>query len=141
MNIFITWLRVNYNMNLQEQINRIQSMIFINESNAISFLNNSYDKVFDKLTPDFTYDVNTKQMEWYNEKGKKVFERNHWGMFWIYNCDLYSELSTVPKLMTFSFKDFEKSLIDYLNKRYETLFSDRPLKEIGNEKCPEYDEL
>ena len=112
----------------------------ITESKSISLINNSYDKVFDKLTFDFTYDVYTKQMNWYNKKGKKVFERNHWGRFWVYDCDLYSELSTVPKLMTFSFEKFQKSLIDYLNKRYETLFSDRPLKDIGNETCPEYDE-
>ena len=131
---------VKDNDELQEQISIRKSVILINESKSISLINKSYDDVFDKLTLKYIYEEDLKQMNWYDEKGKKVFERNHWGMFWVYDCELYRKLKFIPKLMSLSINDFQESLISYLNKRYKVKFSDRPLKGLGNEKCVEYGE-
>jgi hypothetical protein len=44
----------------------------------------------------------------------------------------------VKKLLSISYEEFEKILIYYLNKRYDSQFEEQPLKDIGNENC--YDE-
>jgi len=126
-------------MNLQEQISRIQSMMVINEDKKYDHLKNHFDKIFDNLELVKTeYDIH--QYNWINKDGKKIFERNHWGTFWIYGCDEYSTLSLLPKIMELSFEEFEEKLIKYLNNRYKKQFGDeKPLKVVGNENCDEYE--
>jgi hypothetical protein len=82
------------------------------------------------------------QYNWVDSNGDKVFERNHWGMFWIYDCDEYEKLKFVlRKVLSFSYEQFEKELLKYLNNRYSKEFGEeRPLIEIGNENCPEIED-
>jgi hypothetical protein len=128
-------------MNLQEQIYRIQEMMFINEGRLQPLVNRYYEKIFHNLTLKQTDKELPQQMNWYNEEGKKVFERNTWGMFWIYDCDLYYELKTLGKYMAFDYNEFEKSLTNFLNEKYSSEFGEKPIKEIGNELCDSYDDI
>ena len=137
-------------MNLQEQISRIQSMMgVINENESTDFFYKNFDKLIDFFYKNFdkVFDelnlINTEnhlhQYNWIDNNGKKVFQRNHWGMFWIYGCDKYYDLKIFPKMTGLSFIHFQKILIDYLNNKYKTQFGDeKPLKQIGNENCEEY---
>jgi hypothetical protein len=131
-------LKMN-NMNLQEQINRIQSMMgVINENKLTDFFHKRFDKIFDELELIKT-ENDLYQYNWVNNDGKKVFERNNWGMFWIYGCDEYYYLKIAPKTAGLSFFEFQEILINYLNNKYATEFGDKkPLKETGSEICDEY---
>lgn len=117
---------------------KIQEMI-ISEDKKYDFLINRFDKIFKKLELVRKYD-DIFQYDWVTENGKKIFERNHWGMFWIYGCDEYDNLKVIPKMMELSFYEFEKILIGYLNNKYKTQFGDeKPLKEIGaSVHCDDY---
>jgi hypothetical protein len=129
-------------MNLQEQISRIQSMMgVINEDKKTDFIYKHLDNVFDKLELVKT-ENDVHQYNWVDSNGDKVFERNHWGMFWIYDCDEYEKLNFVlRKVLSFSYEQFEKELLKYLNNRYSKEFGEeRPLIEIGNENCPEIED-
>ena len=118
---------------------KIQEMI-ISEDKKYDFLINRFDKIFKKLELVRKYD-DIFQYDWVTENGKKIFERNHWGTFWIYGCDEYSTLSLLPKIMELSFEEFEEKLIKYLNNRYKKQFGDeKPLKMVGNENCDEYED-
>ena len=128
-------------MNLQEQIYRIQEMMFINEGELQPIANRLYKEIFNNLTLRQTYEEFPQQMNWYNEKGKIVFERNTWGVFWIYDCYLWDELKTFGKYMAFDNNEFEESLINFLNKKHSSEFGKKPLKEIGNENCDSYDDI
>ena len=113
----------------------------VNESRINLFIRNGYDKIFDNLILESKYLSHPQQMDWIDSEGEKVFERNTWGMFWVYECEMWRELHTIPKMMTYSPEEFEKSLIDYLNIKYKKEFGERPLKQIGNEYCKEYGEI
>jgi hypothetical protein len=126
-------------MNLQEQIQRIQEMMgLINEGKLESYLIKRYDKIFDELELVRTYD-DVHQYNWINPQGEIVFERNNWGVFWVYNCVIYKDLYEIPKFIGISFEQFEKILINYLNNKYKEQFNKKPLKNIGNERCEEED--
>lgn len=124
---------------LSEQSNRIKSMMgVINENKLTNFFHKRFDKIFDGLELIKT-ENNLHQYNWVNNDGKKVFERNNWGRFWIYGCDEYYHLKIAPKSAGLSFIEFQEILINYLNNKYSTQFGDeKPLKEIGNETCDEY---
>jgi len=123
-------------MNLQEQISKMKSMMgVINEDKKTDFIYKNFDKVFDKLKLIKTMD-DVYQYNWLDKNGDKVFERNHWGMLWIYNCDEYDYLKTIPKMLDYSDEQFEKELLYYLNNRYSKEFGDkRPLRLISSEEC------
>ena len=129
-------------MNLHEQISRMQSMMgFINEDKKTDLIYKNLDNVFDKLELVKT-ENDVHQYDWVDSNGDKVFERNHWGMFWIYGCDEYEELNFVlRKVLNFSYDQFQEELLNYLNNRYFKEFgAKRPLREIGNENCPEIED-
>ena len=146
-------------MKLQEQLNRIQSMMgTINESKLqkqfqdeidsvgfISFMNQSklsieeitnvlkikpielikeyLDDIFNNLTIERIYPNEPKLIvyQWFDDDGNKVFEKNHWGMFFI------KEFSFIKPIKSL---EYEKTLIDYLNTRYEEEFDTQPIREI-----------
>jgi hypothetical protein len=110
----------------------------VTESKTNEFIKSKFDKVFNKLKLERTDDELCMYNWYYKGSDKKVFERNHWGRFWIYGCEEYKELLLVKKLLSISYEEFEKILIYYLNKRYDSQFEEQPLKDIGNENC--YDE-
>jgi hypothetical protein len=121
---------------LTEQIKRILREEYDSKKTRLSnFIFARFDEVFDKLKLERT-DDDVYQYNWYyKEDGKKVFERNHWGRFWIYDCTLYEELLIIPRSIGMSFEEFQSILISYLNNRYESEFNHKPLKDIGNENC------
>jgi hypothetical protein len=124
-------------MNLQEQISRMQSMMgFINEDKKTDFIYKNFDKVFDNLKLIKT-EKNIYQYDWVNENGDVVFARNHWGMFWVYDCNEYKSLTILPiKMLEFSYEQFKEVLINYLNNRYYKEFGEeRPLRNIGDDEC------
>ena len=125
-------------MNLQEQIYRISEMMgVLNEDRLSSFIHKYFDKVFDDLVLISKYEDHPQQMDWINKDGKKIFERNTWGRFWIYGCDEYNELKRIPETIQLSYHKFQELLIDYLNNRYSNEFGEKPLKDMGNERCEE----
>ena len=110
----------------------------INENKLTDFFHKRFDKIFDELELIKT-ENDLYQYNWVNNDGKKVFERNNWGMFWIYGCDEYYYLKIAPKTAGLSFFEFQEILINYLNNKYATEFGDKkPLKETGSEICDEY---
>ena len=138
------WLMVKYSdsekNSLTEQIKRILREEYDSKKTRLNnFIFARFDEVFDKLKLERT-DNDVYQYDWFYEDRDfvKVFERNHWGRFWIYGCEEYKELLLVKKLLSISYQEFEKILINYLNKRYDSQFEEQPLKDIGNENC--YDE-
>jgi hypothetical protein len=130
---------VNINKkNLDEQITKIQSIIgFINEDKKIDFIYNFFDNIFDELKLIKTMD-DLYQYDWVDKNGDKVFERNHWGMLWIYNCDLYRNLKMMLRLLLNSNNEFLKELLNYLNNKYFKEFGEKkPLKDV-DEDCDYY---
>jgi len=129
-------------MNLQEQISRIQEMMeLINENKLNSFIFKHFDKVFNNLRLVKTED-DYYHYDWINESGEIIFERNHWGTFWIYGCDEYSYLGLAPRMLRLTYDEFEEVLIEYLNKKYLLEFGEeKPLKGLGNENCSDYGEI
>jgi hypothetical protein len=107
-----------------------------------SFIHKYFKKVFDGLTIISTYGSDSDhpyQMDWVDGNGHKMFERNTWGKFWVYDCEMYDQLKYGAKIMSLSYEEFQELLIDYLNERYFNEFgSKQPLKEIGNEYCDDY---
>jgi hypothetical protein len=120
-------------MNLTQTIRRILK----EESDSrYKLLTKVFDNVFDNLEIEKT-EPNHIQLNWYDSKtGKKLFERNHWGRFWIYDCDVYNQLRiNVIGYLGFPVDEFENILINYLNTKYTSKFGDRELKDVGNENC------
>ena len=109
----------------------------LNEDRLSSFIHKYFDKVFDDLVLTYEYEDHPQQIDWINKDGKKIFERNTWGRFWIYGCDEYNELKHIPETIQLSYHKFQELLIDYLNNRYSNEFGEKPLKDIGNERCEE----
>ena len=126
-------------MNLQEQISRIQEMMgVISEGKTRDFIFERFDNVFDKLKLIKT-EEDIHQYNWINENGKKVFERNHWGTFWIYGCKEYDYMTTAPKAMEMTEDEFNVLLCMYVNKRYKEEFGEKkPVRVVGNENCEQY---
>lgn len=127
-------------MNLQEQTYRIREMMGIiveDNDRRISLVLNLFDEVFDNLYLVRTYD-DVVQINFVDKKtGKKVFERNNWGTFWIYDCEIFDHLRVlITSFLRFDQEDeFERLLISYLNNRYKKEFESRPIKVINTEGC------
>lgn len=92
---------------------------------------NNFDKVFNNL--DLVPIDDNLLMDWIDKKGKKLFQRNWWGKFWINNCEVYRDLRRFTKLFSMSVEEFEIHLIEYLNEKYKGEFENRPLQEVGDE--------
>jgi hypothetical protein len=123
-------------MNQQKQIYRISEMMgVLNEDRLSSFIHKYFDNVFDDLALISKYKDHPQQINWINKDGKKIFERNTWGKFWIYGCDEYNELKRIPETIQLSYNEFQELLIGYLNNRYSNEFGETPLYHIGNERC------
>jgi hypothetical protein len=128
-------------MNLQEQILKIQSMMgVINESKIDNFFYDHFDKVFDKLT--LNIDSEDLGHKWLDMDGnfnirhrsdRIIFSRNHWGVFWIDNCEAFKQLKFPQRMLGVTHEVFEEKLLEYLNKKYGYYKIHAPLKEIGNE--------
>ena len=121
-------------MNLQEQLNRIQEMMgVIKESKRLEILKNELDEIFNNLTIERLFPNEPKLIsyKWLDNDGKKVFEKNHWGMFFIQEFDFIKPIkSLVKNFLSLTNEEYEKTLIDYLNTRYEKEFDTQPILEI-----------
>lgn len=107
--------------------------IIISESKINKYIQENFDKIFNKLN--VVNESNMYQHHWFDEEGKSIFYRNHWGTLWVDNaCDIYNDLWVIPKVLNVSYSDFRVMLIDYLNERYNQEFGlEQPLKQIGDD--------
>jgi hypothetical protein len=121
-------------MNLQEQLNRIQEMMgTINESKRLKILENELDEIFNNLTIERLFPNEPKLIsyKWLDNDGNKVFEKNHWGMFFIQEFDFIKPIkSLVNNFLSLTNEEYEKTLINYLNTRYKEEFENRPILDI-----------
>jgi hypothetical protein len=121
-------------MKLQEQLNRIQEMMgTLNESKRLKILENELDEIFNNLTIERLYPNEPKLIayQWFDDDGNIVFEKNHWGMFFIQEFDFIKPIkSLVKNFLSLTNEEYEKTLIDYLNTRYKEEFENRPILEI-----------
>ena len=121
-------------MNLQEQINRIQEMMgTINESKRLKIIENELDDIFNNLTIERLYPNEPELIayQWLDNDGNKVFEKNHWGNFFIKEFEFIKPIKSLLKnFLSLTNEKYEKTLIDYLNTRYEEEFDTQPIREI-----------
>ena len=100
----------------------------------IKRLFNLYDDIFDKLKLEiYTDESGTIYGKWFDKNEKLIFSRNHFGTLWVDNCDLYTTLWIYSKSVSLNKEEFELSLIDYLNQKYQKQSKNRPIKSIGDE--------
>ncbi len=127
-------------MNLQEQISRIHEMMLINESDKIKkIVDREFDNFFDNLELIKTED-NIHHYNWKTKDKKKIFERNHWGRFWIWGCDEWFDLKLIGIIFDLTYEEFEHKLLEYLNNKYKSQFGEEnPLKDIRSESCYDFD--
>ena len=86
-------------MNLQELIKKILREEYDSKKIRLNnFILARFDEIFDKLKLKRTY-YDVYQYDWFYEDRDfvKVFERNDWGRFWIYDCELYEELLIIQR--------------------------------------------
>jgi hypothetical protein len=121
-------------MNLQQTIRRV--LWETKEEKINDFIYSRFDRIFDELDLVIVFDkefVNTMYGKWYNKENEEVFHRNNWGMLWIGKCGPYRQLRTYSKAIGLDLDTFGKVLIEYLNKKYEEQFHNKPLKSVGDE--------
>ena len=100
----------------------------------IKRLFNLYDDIFDKLKLEiYTDELGTIYGKWFDKNEKLIFSRNHFGTLWVDNCDSYTTLWIYSKSVSLNKEEFELSLIDYLNQKYQKQSKNRPIKSIGDE--------
>lgn len=121
-------------MNLKHYNSRIHE----NSDGRIKHILFFFDKIFDNLEIEKT-EPNHIQFNWYDSKtGKKLFERNHWGRFWVYDCKTYRSLQrNITGILNFNNNEFHHLLLEYLNNRYKENFEGKNLKDVASETCPE----
>lgn len=122
-------------MNLQEEIHRIKEMIENLNKNNLEFVLKKifFNKIFDNFEMVRT-DDKLIQFNWINDKGQSVLSRNHWGMLWINNCDIYENLISNPKkYLSLSGDEIVDYVCEYLNKKYVSEFEKQPLKDVSTE--------
>jgi hypothetical protein len=121
-------------MNLQEQLNRIQEMMgTINESKRLKIIENELDDIFNNLTIERLYPNEPELIayQWLDNDGNIVFEKNHWGNFFIEEFEFIKPIkSLIKNFLSLTNEEYEKTLIDYLNTRYEEEFDTQPIREI-----------
>ena len=123
-------------MNLQETIRKV--LLEETHVKIKRYIKEYFDEVFDKLN--LIPKDEQLLMDWVDEDGKKMFQRNWWGVFWINNCEIYRDLKNFTLLFSMNQEEFETNLLEYLNTKYEKEFKDRPLEDIEDEySCLEDD--
>ena len=98
------------------------------------WLSTQYDKVFDNL--DLYVEVDQENIiygKWYDKEKDVIFSRNHFGVFWIHDCESYRLLRSYSKLFSINTDEFDQSLVMYLNNRYIDEFFGKPIQDIGDE--------
>jgi hypothetical protein len=132
-NIFI-------NMNLQENIQRIKTIMEIDESQKItSILFPLFDKVFNRF--DVTKSEDSGYVTWYDKNltdkndDNISLHKNWWGRFYIEDCDTYNELMDYKTFLSLKEDNFNDILKKYLNNRYKEIFLDRPIQNIHYNYC------
>ena len=127
-NIFI-------NMRLQENISRIKTIMEIEEdTNRVS---NILHSVFDDKLSSVTATNDGEDYVFFNLNDKVVFDKNYWGMLWIRDCDIFSDLLSYSRLLSIPEEETKNQLIDYLNKKYSDVVGERPIRKIDEEYCDE----
>lgn len=123
-------------MNLHEEIYRIKEIMENLDKNNPEFILEKifFSKIFDNLRiVDKTVDGYI-QFDWFNDEGKRVLTRNHWGMLWIDDCDIYENLISNPKkYLSLSGDEIVDYVCEYLNKKYVSEFEKQPLKDVSTE--------
>jgi hypothetical protein len=100
----------------------------------IKRLFNLYDDIFKKLKLEiYTDESGTIYGKWFDKNEKLIFSRNHFGTLWVDDCDSYTTLWIYSKALSLNKEEFELSLIDYLNLKYQNQSKNRPIKSIGDE--------
>lgn len=123
-------------MNLHEEIYRIKEIMENLDKNNPEFILEKifFSKIFDNLRiVDKTVDGYI-QFDWFNDEGKRVLTRNHWGRLWIDDCDIYENLISNPKkYLSLSGDEIVDYVCEYLNKKYVSEFEKQPLKDVSKE--------
>ena len=74
----------------------------------------------------------------FNINDEVVFDKNAWGMLWIRDCDIFSNLLSYSRLLSIPEEETKNQLIDYLNKKYSDVVGERPIRKINDEYCDEW---
>ena len=124
------------NMNLKENISRIKTIMEIEEdTNSVS---NILHSVFDEKLKSITATKDINDYVVFKLNGKKVFDKNYWGMLWVIDCDIFSNLLSYSRLLAIPEYETKKHLIDYLNKKYSDVIGERIIRDIGDDYCDEW---
>ena len=124
-------------MNLKENISRIKTIMEIEEdTNSVS---NILHSVFDEKLKSITATKDINDYVVFKLNGKKVFDKNYWGMLWVIDCDIFSNLLSYSRLLSIPVYETKKNLIDYLNKKYSDVLGERIIRDIGDDYCNELD--
>jgi len=131
----ITKPKIFINMDLQENISRIKTIMEIEEdTNRIS---NILHSVFDDKLSSVTATNDGEGYVLFKLNGKKVFDKNYWGVLWVIDCDIFSNLLSYSRLLAIPEEETKNQLINYLNKKYSDVLVERPIIKIGDEYCNE----
>jgi len=123
-------------MDLQENISRIKTIMEIEEdTNRVS---NILHTVFDEKLNSITATNDGEGYVFFNINDEVVFDKNYWGMLWIRNCDVFSNLLSYSRLLSIPEEETKNQLIDYLNKKYSDVVGERPIRKINAEYCDEW---
>ena len=127
-------------MNLQENINRIKTIMEIDESQKMtSILYPLFDKVFNRF--DVTKNEDSGYITWYDKNltdkndDNISLHKNWWGRFYIEDCNTYNELMDYKTFLSLKEDNFNDILKKYLNNRYKKIFLDRPIQNIHYNYC------
>jgi len=110
-------------MEIEEDTNRVSNIlhtVFDEKLNSITATNDGEGYVF------------------FNINDEVVFDKNYWGMLWIRNCDVFSNLLSYSRLLSIPEEETKNQLIDYLNKKYSDVVGERPIRKINAEYCDEW---
>jgi hypothetical protein len=125
------------NMNLKENISRIKTIMEIEEdTNRVS---NILHSVFDEKLKSISAIKDSEDYVVFKLNDKKVFDKNYWGMLWVIDCDIFSNLLSYSRLLSIPVYETKKHLIHYLNKKYSDVLGERIIRDIGDDYCNELD--
>ena len=132
-------------MNLQENINRIKTIMEIDESQKMtSILFPLFDEVFNRF--DVIKNEDSGYVTWYDKNltdkndDNVSAHKNWWGSFYIEDCDIYTLINGYTKYLPLTKEEFNDQLKNYLNNKYKSVFLEQPITRIHNNlSC--YDEF
>ena len=111
-------------MEIEEDTNRV-----------LNILHSFFD---DKLSSVTTTTEDGGDYIFFNLNDKLIFGKNYWGMLWIEDCDIYSNLLSYSRLLSIPKEEMKFKLIDYLNKKYSDVIGERPIRKIDEEYCDDW---